>query len=82
MFLAEEAAKESAGTFAFFDLFIIVFTIILVAAVYRLAKEKKKNLFALGFATVCLLTFLAVDFLMVLSWMGELKDFQTMLFGE
>jgi hypothetical protein len=81
MFLAEAAAAESTKSFAFFDLFMVVFTIIIAIGVYRLAKEKKKNLFALGFATTCLLTFLAVDFLMVLSWLGLLKDFQTMIFG-
>jgi len=83
MFLAE-AAKEGASTgiFAFFDIFMIVFTIIIAISLFRLAKAEKRNLFALGFTAVCLLTFLAVDGLMVLSWMGEIHNFQDMLFGS
>lgn len=81
-FLAEAVAEESTKSFAIFDLFMVVFTIIIAVGVFRLAKAEKKNLFALGFATVCLLTFLVVDFLMVLSWFGYLKDFQDMIFGK
>ncbi len=81
-FLAEAAADESTKSFAMFDLFMIVFTILIALGLYRLAKAEKKNIFALGFATVCLLTFLAVDFLMVLSWLGTLKDFQNAIFGK
>lgn len=82
MFLAEEAAAQAAGNFSFFDLFMIGFTILIAIGVVRLAKEEKKNKFALGFATLCLLAFLGIDFLMVLSWMGELQNFQAMLFGR
>ena len=81
MFLAEEAA-HSAGTFAAFDIFMIVFTLVIAIGVFRLAKSKERNKFALGFGTVCLLVFLAADFLMFLSWIGELRNFQDMIFGS
>lgn len=81
MFLAEEAAAQAAGTFSFFDLFMIAFTVLIAIGVYRLAKQEQKNKFALGFGTLCLLAFLGIDFLVVLSWMGQLQNFQNMLFG-
>ena len=81
MFLAEEAAK-SAGGFQFFDIFIIVFTVLIAVGLLRLVKAKDRNKFALGFTTVCLLVFLAVDFLMVLNWFGELQNFQSALFSK
>lgn len=74
-------AAEAAGVFSTFDIFMIVFTIILAFAVYRLAKQKQRNLFALGFTSICFLTFLGIDFLMLLSWTGQLRKFQDMLFG-
>lgn len=82
MFLAEEAATQSAGTFSGFDMFMIAFTVIIAWGLFRLVKSKERNLFALGFTTVCLLVFLVADFLMVLSWMGELRNFQDMIFGS
>ena len=81
MFLAEEAAKSTA-TFSYFDIFMIVFTLLIAWGLFRLVKAKDRNKFALGFTTVCLLVFLAADFLMVLSWMGELRNFQDMIFGS
>lgn len=80
MFLAE-ADKATAGTFAFFDLFMLVFTAIIAISLFRLSKAKQKNKFALGFTSIALLVFLAVDGLMVLSWMGQLRGFQDMIFG-
>lgn len=79
MFLAEEAAKSSS--FHAFDIFVIVFTLLIAAGVFRLAKAPQKNRFALAFGTVCLLVFLLLDFLMVLSWMGQLQGLQETLFG-
>lgn len=81
MYVAEEAAK-SAGTFAVFDLFMIVFTVIIAIGLARLAKSKERNKFALGFTSVCLLVFLVVDVLMVMSWIGVLGDFQDAVFGS
>jgi hypothetical protein len=80
--LAEAAVEGSTKSFAIFDLFMVVFTIIIAIGVIRLAKAEKRNLFALGFTTMCLLTFLLVDFLMVLSWFGQLEGFQDMIFGK
>ncbi len=81
MYLAEEAAATSAGTFSTFDIFMIVFTIILALAVFRQVKAKERNMFALVFSSICLLVFLAADFLMVLSWTGQLQGFQAAIFG-
>lgn len=83
MFVAEgaEVAVTSTSVFTGFDIFMIAFTIILAIAVYRLAKQKQRNLFALGFASFCFLAFLGMDFLMVLHWTGHLRGFQDMLFG-
>ena len=81
MLLAEEVVEESTKSFATFDVFMIVFTILIAAGVYRIAKAEKRNMFALGFATICLLTFLAIDFLMVLSWFGALQGLQERIFG-
>ena len=81
MLLAEEVVVESTKSFATFDVFMIVFTILIAAGVYRIAKAEKRNMFALGFATICLLTFLAIDFLMVLSWFGALQGLQERIFG-
>ena len=80
MFVAE-AANQSAGTFDPFDIFMIVFTVIIAWALYRLVKSPNRNVFALGFTTVCLLVFLVADALMVMSWMGVLRDFQETIFG-
>jgi hypothetical protein len=79
--LAEAAVGGSTKSFAIFDLFMVVFTIIIAIGVIRLARAEKRNIFALGFTTVCLLTFLLVDFLMVLSWFGLLESFQDKIFG-
>ncbi|MEX1028695.1 MAG: hypothetical protein WDZ91_01465 [Paenibacillaceae bacterium] len=80
--LAEAAVEESTRSFAIFDLFMIVFTIIIAIGVIRLARAENRNKFALGFATVSLLVFLLVDFLMVLSWFGVLENFQDAIFGK
>ncbi len=81
MYLAEEAAA-SAGTFSTFDLFMVAFTVIIAIAVVRLLKAKERNKFAIGFAAVSLLVFLAADFAMVLSWVGQLQNFQNAIFGS
>lgn len=70
MFFAEEAAVASASKFYTFDLFMIVFTILLVVAVVRLLGAKVKNKFAIGFAGFSLLVFLIMDVYMVKGWIG------------
>ncbi len=79
MFLAEETAK--AFQFTPFDIFMILFTLLIAYGVYRLAKMPERTKFALGYAVLCLLVFLFIDFLMVLSWFGLLQGFQDQLFG-
>lgn len=69
MFLAEEAA-ESGSLFSGFDVLVILFTIVIAAGVISLLRQPKKNLFAIGFGAVSLLTFLVMDVVMVASWMG------------
>ncbi len=76
MFLAEEAVEKTGGSFTGLDIFMILFTILIAAGVYRLIKQEKKNLFAIGFGTISLLTFLLVDLLMMLNWFGLLEGVQ------
>lgn len=71
MFLAEEVIEESTRFFMF-DVFMILFTIVIAIGLFRLVKAPKRNVFAIGFTTVCLLIFLATDALMVMNWMGRL----------
>ena len=67
MFLA--AAGETTSTFNGFDIFMILFTLIILIGVIRLLKDgPKKNLFALGFGIVSLLVFLASDAIMIKAW--------------
>lgn len=76
MFLAEEAVVKTGGSFTGLDIFMILFTILIAAGVYRLIKQENKNLFAIGFGAVSLLTFLLVDLLMMLNWFGLLEGVQ------
>lgn len=70
MFWAAEAAEETTSVFTGFDVFVILFTIVIFIGIVRLVKAPKKNLFAIGFSTVALLVFLVMDVVMVLNWMG------------
>lgn len=70
MFLAEEAAAASTSNFHTFDLFMILFTILLIVAVVRLVGAKVKNKFAIGFAAFSLFVFIVLDIFMVQGWMG------------
>jgi hypothetical protein len=69
MFLAEEAA-QTASRFQTFDIFVILFTIVLAIALLRLLAAPIKNKFAIGFAAVSLITFLVMDVLMVKYWLS------------
>ncbi|GIP55884.1 MULTISPECIES: DUF2759 family protein [Paenibacillus] len=66
MLLAEAGAVTT--TFNGFDIFMILFTIVILIGVLRLLKESKKNLFAIGFGILSLLIFLASDAIMIKSW--------------
>ncbi|MEK3719022.1 hypothetical protein [Paenibacillus sp. FSL H8-0034] len=74
MFLAEEAAQaaQAASTFNGFDVFVILFTIVIAIGVVRLLASPKKNIFAIGFGGISLVVFLVMDAVMVMSWMGKI----------
>lgn len=67
MFLAEEAA-QTASRFNTFDIFNILFTIIIAIGLLRLLAAPKKNKFAIAFAAVSLLVFAIVDVIMIKFW--------------
>ncbi|WP_019534861.1 hypothetical protein [Paenibacillus ginsengihumi] len=69
MFLAEEAAAE-ASKFNGFDVFVILFTILIAIGVVRQLAAPKKNPFAIAFGLVSLIVFLILDFVMVRGWMS------------
>ncbi|RUS43094.1 hypothetical protein [Cohnella sp. AR92] len=69
MFLAANAAEESASTFTPFDVFMVVFTVLLVIGLVRLIMSRsKKNAFAIAFTVVSLAVFLIADVKMVSGW--------------
>ncbi|AIQ61218.1 DUF2759 family protein [Paenibacillus borealis] len=67
MLLAEAAAQEPS-TFHTFDVFMILFTILIFIGVVRLLKAPQKNKFAIGFGVVSLLVFAVSDYAMVMNW--------------
>ncbi len=68
MFLAENAA-EVTSTYTPFDIFMVIFTVLIFAGLVRLLLQRpRKNMFAIGFATVCLLVFLIADWKMITGW--------------
>lgn len=71
MFLAEEAAAATSN-FHGFDIFMILFTLIIAWGVVRSLTAKEKNKFAIGFGVVALLVFLLTDAVMIANWFGLL----------
>ncbi|MEK8131777.1 hypothetical protein WMW72_28100 [Paenibacillus filicis] len=69
MFLAE-AAASSASTFNGFDIFVVLFTIVIAIGVVRQILAPKKNPFAIGFGIVALAVFATMDVVMIKGWMG------------
>jgi hypothetical protein len=66
MFLAESA---DASTYTPFDIFMVVFTVLIAVGLIRLLLHRpRKNLFAIGFAAVCLIVFLIADAKMISGW--------------
>ncbi|GIP21703.1 MULTISPECIES: DUF2759 family protein [Paenibacillus] len=59
---------ETTTTFNMFDIFMLLFTILIVIGVFRLIKARDKNFFAIGFGIISLLVFLATDFAMIKAW--------------
>ena len=70
MFLAE--GEHAASNFHGFDVFMILFTVVIAAGVVRLLTAKEKNPFAIGFSVVALLVFLFTDAVMIWGWFGGL----------
>ena len=69
MFLADQAAEAATSTYTPFDIFMIVFTVLLIIGLIRLALQRpRKNLFAIGFTTVALIVFLIADWKMISGW--------------
>ncbi|QJD85150.1 hypothetical protein [Cohnella herbarum] len=69
MFLAENVTEVVESTYSHFDIFMIVFTILIAIGLVRLLMQRpRKNMLAIGFSTVALLIFLAADYKMVTGW--------------
>jgi hypothetical protein len=68
MFLTEQAG-ETASTFSGFDIFMVLFTILIAIGLVRLLLQRpRKNLFAIGFAVVALIIFIVADIKMISGW--------------
>jgi hypothetical protein len=67
MLLAQEA-EQTVTKFHTFDIFVILFTIVIAIGLIRLLAAPVKNKFAIGFTTISLLVFLLLDVLMVRYW--------------
>ncbi len=69
MFLAEAATEAVESTYSHFDIFMLIFTVLIAIGLVRLLMQRpRKNMLAIGFGTVCLLVFLAADFKMISGW--------------
>ncbi|WP_379135481.1 hypothetical protein [Paenibacillus sp. sgz500958] len=68
--LLAEAVATGASKFHTFDVFMILFTIIISIGLFRLIKAPQRNKFAIGFALVSLLVFLISDYAMVMNWIS------------
>jgi uncharacterized membrane protein YwaF len=73
MLIAEDAAAAAATShFSGFDIFVILFTLLILVGVVRSITASKKNKFAIGFGVVCLAVFLIMDVVMMMNWAGAL----------
>jgi hypothetical protein len=70
----EEILKTFKENFHGFDIFMILFTVVLVWGAVREIRRQPKNLFALGFLGITLLVFGLLDVLMVLNWFGVMPQ--------
>lgn len=66
MLLSAEATSSS--TFSGFDIIVLLFTLILVFAMYRLLRTQQKNWFAILFCIASLGLFLFMDYHMIINW--------------
>jgi hypothetical protein len=55
-------------TIDIFDLFVIVFTVLIAIGVLRSLRAKDKNKVAIGFGGVSLIVFLLMDVVMIQHW--------------
>lgn len=81
MFLAAAEATQKVSHFKAWDVFMILFTIVIAIGLFRLLKERPMNKFAIGFTVVSLGTFLFLDALMVVNWLGYMKEAQDLFKG-
>ncbi|RED57544.1 hypothetical protein [Cohnella lupini] len=69
MFLVETASDAAVSTYEHFDIFMVIFTILIAVGLLRLLMQRpRKNVLAIGFSTVALLVFLVADYKMVSGW--------------
>ncbi|ASA24439.1 DUF2759 family protein [Paenibacillus donghaensis] len=68
--LLAEAAVQEASKFHTFDVFMVLFTILILVGVIRLLKAPQKNKFAIGFGIVSLIVFLVSDYAMIMNWIS------------
>jgi hypothetical protein len=59
-----------------FDIFMLLFTIVLIWGMIREVRRKPLNKFAIGFTAVSLITFLFLDILMILNWFDMMPQIQ------
>ncbi|RAP73907.1 hypothetical protein [Paenibacillus montanisoli] len=71
MFLAENATA-TISKFDPFDIMMLLFTIVIFIGLVRLLMARpKKNMFAIGFATVAFLVFLFANYVMIFKvWLS------------
>lgn len=68
MYLSEQA-EAATSTFQGFDIFMLLFTILIAIGLVRLLLQRpRKNLFAIGFTVVALIIFLVADVKMISGW--------------
>ena len=68
--LLAEAAEQAVSKFNTFDIFMILFTILIAIGFVRLLKQPVKNKFAIAFTFVSLLVFLYSDYAMIKHWLS------------
>ncbi|MHA6532768.1 hypothetical protein [Paenibacillus sp. BAC0078] len=68
--LLAEAAVQEPSKFHTFDVFMILFTILILIGLFRLLKAPQKNKFAIAFGVVSLLVFAVSDYAMVMHWLS------------
>lgn len=65
------AASDATATFKTFDIFMILFTILIFVGVVRLLMSRQKNKFAIAFGLVSLFVFLYSDYAMITGWFNN-----------